>query len=64
MNLKRFLVGAVSNLKNSLGGTLYNDKENSDEEWLKEKNRILDGRIKYSKLMETINNENTHLPVV
>lgn len=48
----------VNNIKNNLMTSVYS--ELSDEEWLKAKNRILDGRTEYRNLMESLNNANTH----
>ena len=44
----------ANNQNNCLLATLC--YEYSDEEWLKDKHRILDARNEYRKLMKTINN--------
>lgn len=50
----------LNNSKNNLETNLY--IEDSDEEWLKAKHRLLDGRIEYRNRLETISNMNDPMP--
>ena len=50
----------LNNLKTSLVTPAH--EEDNDEEWLIAKHRILDGRIKFRNLMESINKGCTNNP--